>query len=163
MLIQWITLVCAAHAAIGPKGAVQIFGEVSFDLRVSELHRKDEVNEIQNTIENFKSEPLLNESLQSDSTELKKMETLRESDIDGNINDADGNDDTEIDDGSATDYGSDIVDLSDSGTKNTTAAPQAACDYQYPEQKQTDAILSYMMNQLTKVGECRAGEKSCHA
>lgn len=33
-----------------------------------------------------------------------------------------------------------------------TAGPVVECIYQYPEKKQVDAILSNMMNVLTKVG-----------
>ncbi|CAD0201077.1 unnamed protein product [Chrysodeixis includens] len=35
--------------------------------------------------------------------------------------------------------------------QNVTVAPEVECVYQYPEQGQVDALLSNMMNQLTKV------------
>lgn len=42
--------------------------------------------------------------------------------------------------------------LHDSKDKNqVTAGPVVECIYQYPEQKQIDAVLSNMMNMLTKV------------
>lgn len=34
--------------------------------------------------------------------------------------------------------------------QNVTAAPDGECIYQYPEKEQVDALLSNMMNELTK-------------
>lgn len=39
---------------------------------------------------------------------------------------------------------------------HVTAAPRVKCVYQYPEKKQVDALLSNMMNELTKVSGCSA-------
>lgn len=153
MLLQWVALICAAHTA---RGTVQIIGEVSFDLRVANQDEHDDGDEIQKKLHNFKSRLQSTESLQLDSVELKQMETRRDSDIGvSDIDDTGANDTSAIDSGNNNRSDSPDIYNADSYVKNITAAPQASCDYQFPERRQTNAMLSNMMNQLTKVSGCR--------
>lgn len=153
MLLQWISLVCAAHAT---RGALQITGEVSFHLRVADRNEDDTGNEIQTMLHDIKSRIQFTKPRQSDSSELKKMEARRDSDFDVNVTDDIYG--AKVDDvraiGTDDNNNSDNADFGDRETQNITATPQTSCDYQFPERRQTNAMLSYMMNQLTKVSKC---------
>lgn len=149
MLLQWVTLVCAAQTA---RGTVQIIGEVSVDLRVANRDDDNDGKEIQKMLQKIKSGLQLTESLQSDSTEIRNIEARRDSDFGvSDVDDAKANDTNAI--GTSGNNGTDTADVHD--TKYITAVPMASCDYQYPEQQQTNAMLGNMMNQLTKVSRYR--------
>lgn len=146
MLLQWMAMVCAAHTAIG---TVKIVGEVSFDLRVADRDEDNDAEEIQKMLQKIKSGLHITDSLQSDSVELKKMLAKHDSDFAiSDVDDAEANTTrnvvmrANITTGNAD---------NDEIIMNVTAAPQASCDYQFPERRQTNAMLSNMMNQLTKV------------
>lgn len=140
MLLQWVTLVCAAQTA---RGTLQVIGEISFDLRVANRDDDNDGRKIQKLLQKMMREM---RSSQSDSIEIRTMEARHDSDFGASDVD-EANDTNEI--GTSSNNSTDTTDTLD--TKYITAAPQASCDYQYPERRQTNAMLSNMMNQLTKV------------
>lgn len=154
LLLPWVALVCAAHSA---GGSVQIFGEVSFDMRVGDRNEHDNGDEMQKILQDEDSRQQFTESLQIDSIEIKKLEARRDSDVGlSDDDDAAANGTGAINTGGSN--SSNTADGGNSYTKyirNITAAFQEdSCNYQFPERRQTNAMLSNMMNQLTKVNLC---------